>query len=505
MRKLLLIPALGMLAFLAACGGSGNAGFGSSTVGNFSAASISGNYTYQIYGWDLGVQATTATPFREAGVFTADGKGNITAGEDDYAEGTTVVTHTITSGTYTVANDGTGDATLNFNNGGGIHVDLTVASSSLVYVITDAIGPFSSTALFANGYGTVELQTASAFSAAPSGTFVFRKHTVTAGQTNSTSTVGVFTVSSGTVSAGTEDVNQNGAITQLNLTAGNFTTPDSQGRGTGTLTDSNATTTTFDYYVVNASSIRLFSTDTGNTGLGRAEAQSTSSFSNASLSGGYAFGADGDDSTTGLDGLKTVGRFNGDGGGNLTAGALDTNADGTPASNVSFTGMYNIASNGRGTASETSSTVPLIFYLVSPSRGFFLVNDATVVEDGTFDAQTGTFSNSSMNGQYAFNMDGFDTSGNLWDWIGWLRGDGSGNLSSSEVLNPDGSPSTTGIVSGSYSVMSNGRATGSINNGIFSNASTGLVFYLVSSSSGYVLEPDTGFQVSGFMTKQQTP
>jgi hypothetical protein len=427
MRKLLLLlPSLGLLTFLVACGSGTNAGFGTSTVGDFSNSSMTGKYTYEIVGSDLGTQGLSFTPFREAGVFTADGKGNISMGEDDFSEGTLLQEHMITSGNYSISNDGTGDATLNFANGGGVHVDITVANGSLVYLVVDTIGP-QGTALFANGYGTAQQQTASAFAAPPSGTFVFRRHAVTASQANSVSAVGLITVSGGVVS-GTEDVNQLGSISQRTITSGVFNTPDSQGRGTGSLTDNTSATTTFAYYVVNSSTVRLFSTDTGIGGLGEAEAQSGGPFSATSLSGGYAFGADGDDSVTGLGGTKAVGRFTASSG-SLTDGAFDSNVDGNPTTNASFTGMYTVASNGRGTASPTGVTLPLIFYLVSPSRAYFLVNDPTVVEDGTADAQqTSTFSNSTMKAQFAFYMDGFDTSPDLWDRVGWLRGDGSGNL-----------------------------------------------------------------------------
>jgi hypothetical protein len=64
----------------------------------------------------------------------------------------------------------------------------------------------------------------------------------------------------------------------------------------------------------------------------------------------------------------------------------------------------------------------------------------------------------------------------------------------------NGSTNASGIISGSYSVTSNGRVTGSIN-----NLSGNLVFYLVSGSSGYILQNDTGFQISGAMTEQQAP
>ncbi len=55
-------------------------------------------------------------PYREAGVFTANGNGGITSATDDFSEGSTVLT-TISTGSYAISNDGTGS--LSFNNAAG--------------------------------------------------------------------------------------------------------------------------------------------------------------------------------------------------------------------------------------------------------------------------------------------------------------------------------------------------------------------------------------------------
>ena len=53
---------------------------------------------------------------------------------------------------------------------------------------------------------------------------------------------------------------------------------------------------TFFYYMVNANTMFILSTDSGVNGVGRAEKQSTATFALSSLSGGYAFGSQGDTS-----------------------------------------------------------------------------------------------------------------------------------------------------------------------------------------------------------------
>ncbi len=141
--------------------------------------------------------------------------------------------------------------TLTFNNGGGVQVALSVVSAPTIYLAASSVGPLG-TPLSINGTGFAVPQTTSAFSA-PNGTFVFRSQSLNTalGGLTPIANVGVFTVSNGTLSSGAEDQLTFGSSdAQLNLTGGTFNLPDTFGRGTGSFTDSNAHTTTFDYYVV---------------------------------------------------------------------------------------------------------------------------------------------------------------------------------------------------------------------------------------------------------------
>jgi hypothetical protein len=67
-----------------------------------------------------------------------------------------------------------------------------------------------------------------------------------------------------------------------------------------------------------------------------------------------------------------------------------------------------------------------------------------------------------------------------------------------EFTNANGVITAPIILSGSYSVANNGRATGSI-----SNLSNNLVFYVVSGSDAYTVQNDSGVQISGSIGKQQ--
>ena len=137
--------------------------------GNFSNASLNGQYVYQIEGFDFR-NSTTGVPYREAGVFTANGSGGITSVTDDFSEGSTVLT-TNSTGTYAISNDGTGS--LSFNNAlGTINLAVTVVSASKVYLVEgDSV---------LNAGGLAEKQDPTAIAAAPSGTFVFREHDINA-------------------------------------------------------------------------------------------------------------------------------------------------------------------------------------------------------------------------------------------------------------------------------------------------------------------------------------
>ena len=98
--------------------------------GNFSDASLSGQYVYQISGLDFSTNFN-GTPYREAGVFVADGNRHITGGMDDFAEGSGDVASNPVTGSYSVNNDGTGQITLNAGSA-TLTFAVTMVSSSKV-------------------------------------------------------------------------------------------------------------------------------------------------------------------------------------------------------------------------------------------------------------------------------------------------------------------------------------------------------------------------------------
>src|SRR5712692_5007173 len=337
MRKLFLAWSLASLLLCVGCGSS-NGVKNFIPKGNFSNASLSGQYVYQISGVDFS-NLVNVVQYREAGVFTADGKGNITSGTDDFSEGSGGVATNAVSGSYSLSNDGTGRITLNGAGGIGLTFAVTVVSPSKVYLIEGDT--------FLNAAGVAEKQDTTVLSSLPSGAFAFRTHTLSTG---SVASVGAFTVTSGVV-VGNEDVNRAGSTSSLTL-SGSFNTPGAlaPGRGTGTFTDSSPLTSSFIYYIVDANNVRFLSSDPGILGLGRVERQSGT----LALSGSYAVGCKGDTSVIG--GANTVGAFTASGG-NITAGAFDSVQDGNTSTNVSITsGSYDLVLNVRATVTLNAST-----------------------------------------------------------------------------------------------------------------------------------------------------
>ena len=286
-----------------------------------------------------------------------------------------------------------------------------------------------------NAGGMAEMQNSTAIAAVPSGTFVFREHDVNFNTAQSSASVGAFTLTGGVVSNGNEDVNRGGTLSSLTFT-GSLNAPDpATGRGSGTFTDSALVTSSFNYYIVDANNVRLLA---GNTEHRRTRPGGTTEWHAHALrqlrlreqrrhwrAGRGEYGWP----------LYCQRRKH-------HAGATDLVQDGSPATNVSFTGTYTQAANGRSVLTLTTATNSnYVVWMVSPTRGLFLVNDPNTVQDGSLDLQqTSTFSNSTMNGQFGFVMDGFDVQSTAKDRVGTLQWDGKGKLILNEFTNADGSP-----------------------------------------------------------------
>jgi hypothetical protein len=489
---------LALLSLLAAIGCGSGSPILNHFTGNFSDASLKGTYVYQVHAVAL-ANGVSIVPYRQVGVFTADGAGGITGTDDSSfsSSGTPI------QGSYQIASDGTGQITFNTSSLGAIQFAVTMVSTSKVQMIENDPS--------LNAAGVAELQDPTAAGTTPAGTFVFRLHQEAAAQNpnaEEASQVGGFSLTSGSGNGAMDQIlgtTSSAALSSPNLTV-TFNAPAASGRGTATLLDTTANFTThIVYYIVNSGELALLVSDAGATGSGSAEAQ-TNVAGGTGLSGSYAFGSRGDDLS--LQGLATVGQFTAAPG--TIAGVEDLMQDGTFTPNAVLAstcfaagaaGGINgrvVATNGSGAPCSGSTTQ--IFWMVNPSRAFFLDDNGATFEDGTADLQTtNSFSASSLSGQYVIDMDGLDLNSGLYlSRVGLLKFDGSSNLTLNEFANEFNGGASPGLIAGTYSVGANGRIVANFN----SNPPLNLVMYPVSSSQAYALQQDLGLVTSGTLELQ---
>jgi len=492
-RLLMALVALASLLLIASCGSSGNSVV---VKGGFTNASLKGTYSFTVKGYGFNANTLSAANFFiEGGVFTADGNKNITAGTDDFVEAVVSTTQAFTdtvTGTYAINSDGTGDLTFNFAGGGQELYRITLSDTGNLYMEEEDGGGTSA--------GSAHLQTSTT---TPNGTFVFRTHDVFV-----SATMGTMAVSAGAVS-GSYIMVQSGTPATGSIGAGGSITAPTDGRGTISYSV-NGLTHSAQYYVVSSSKFLLLDTTPNILSIGMAEQQSAITFSAASLSGSYAFGSSGETTTPGF--VNTVGVFTTDGTANVTAANYDSVQDGSVSSNQMTTGAYLIDNSlGKGSGSLTFGGFTRDIWMVSPTRAYFIALNGANVEDGTIDQQTGTFSNTSLGTQAAFFMDGFDGnsgSGNglFKDRVGTLVPSGTDSLGTNYVAsffdpNPNvlTGGSTSNAFTGTYSVAGNGRTT-TVLNGFTNN----VVLYLTTTSTGYMLQADSGVNMSGAFTAQSS-
>jgi hypothetical protein len=372
-------------------------------------ASLTGHYAFLFQGFDDASGKQVAV----AGSFTADGLGNITAGEEDINEPSGVHTLvTFTGGTYVVGLDNRG--TLSFTNSlsNSVKYAFSVGSFNAGVATKARLIEFDDTsgATGTRGSGIMRLQDPTAFALAKiTGSYGFG----ISGQDSSGGRIaaaGLFSADgAGKISGGTEDTNDAGAVKNSVSFTGTYTAPDpTNGRATGTIsTTSPAQTTHFSFYVVSANEAFLMTTDAESTsGLesGTVLSQASTPYSNSSLNATsvfYEVGLNSAALTTQSD--VRIGLFapNGNGGVAITS---DENDGGTITANNTTSGLtYAVASDGRVTITGGAGTPPIL-YLVDTNKAFLLGADKSV-GFGFLEPQSGApFNNFSLGGTYFFGV-----------------------------------------------------------------------------------------------------
>ncbi len=415
---------------------------------------LSGNYAFSFNGFSNG------QPVFMAGSFISDGQGNITSGVLDLNIGHgTPQSGSPFTGTYDITSDHNGLGTMTFNvpslPGLTFNFHIAVSSGGNGQLIQDNTDPAT------RGSGAFYVQNANDFGLPPSGK-TFTEGTIGADQAFARyAKAGVFTVATaGAVTGGTEDVNDNGTLTNRQFT-GQFLPPNLQtGRGQVAFDFPNGVTNNYAYYVVFKGQYIILGTDPVNANdpltLGTVLVQTGSGFSNGSLSGNSIYEASALAPNNGSpQAVVTLGLLD-----VLSAGSaqisLDQNQGGTLTQQQVSQGTFNIASNGKVTLSGFGGTPPII-YLYNTNQGFAVGQDSSVAQ-GILEPQTAIppYSNFSIFGTYLGGTIG-PVEVPVEDAVSYVLADGNGNLNGVQFYSGT-SGSGNRPISDTYLVDNTGRA-----------------------------------------------
>jgi hypothetical protein len=492
-----------LLIVLVACGGSSSSGFPvtppAPNNAGYSNASLKGTYVFNLRGVGAGNDV-----FAVAGVFTADGNGNITSGQEDVNDLAVGLLQQdqLTTGTYSIGIDGRGQAKLTFLSGNVANLQFVLVSSSKARVIELSGSELSS--------GVFELQDSTALAALTGPAYVLRMD----GYANTgapISRVGSLTASGGTGSAASVvlDENYNGTFTPTIAASSTFNLTGTSGRGTlqfvTTQGAASGSGTTLDlvFYVVNSTRIEFLSINTAEQVSGYADAQS-GTFTTASVGSpnAYAYAIAGS-TVNGNNFITETGSFTLNSG-SVTNGLEDFVDGGSYSASVAFAGSYSspAANNGRFTGSFTTSSRTFNFVLwFSSTQSAVLMatsevlngNTLPLVESGLVTLQPAVPTAATVSGNYALHLGGV-TSNVSTVLDGQLLADGVGTFTGLEDFNQGGSVTVGASAGGSYSVAA-GRGSGTI-------GGIPVVFYPASSSTIYVMSTDGRRMLGGSLETQ---
>ena len=387
-RLLMALTAIASILFIASCGSSSN-GAPTPNIGGFNNGNLNGTYVLSISGTDFHPSSDTGSFFAIVGTITADGKGNITAGTVDINDanlgGTGVfLAQPVGRSTYNITSDGRGTAKLPTAKG----------NFGVVFVLTsNGHGLITRFDPFGSGSGTLDLQGSASQSSL--GSLAFSLSGTDSGG-NPLGTVGAFTLnSSGAVTSGTEDFNDNGSSTgtagPANLATTSSLVLTGSTNGTAQL-DSSSASLTFDVWVIDQTHLKFIETDNATTGpalSGDAFTQQTSF-----TAGQLVFTLAGLDSSKGP--LAAGGYVTTSSGGTLSNGVEDFNDVGTTGTQNDVAGSCTTFVAGRCQLAVTGFSngiaQPVFQFAAYPSSGgvLLLEDDSLGLLQGTAYAQTMT-------------------------------------------------------------------------------------------------------------------
>ncbi len=358
---------------------------------NYSNASLGDSYAFFLRG------RNAAGDLLIAGSFISDGNGHLTQGVEDIVNPPNpVVTNLPFAGSYSIQPDGRGTATFTSSQGSSTLRFLLVSGAGLC--CNFAIGAREAQVIEFNSLavaeGSIERQFGSSGlfqGVGNSADFAFGLSG--SGPSGKIVAAGRFTSSAGNngetgpISAGLEDVNNSGTVTTNESFTGSY---DENTFSRGKLTLSGPFGTRNLAFYPGDESIFVIGLDPDFPVLGTMQTLFTTDFpgplGNSVLNSEYVIERSG--KSAGVP-LVSLGQFNANGAGRISAGIADENASGAVSENVSFSGNYSLAATGRGTVTLTQATgdVHLTFYAAGfqgSLTAFFVQTDTTGVTGGRF-------------------------------------------------------------------------------------------------------------------------
>ena len=244
------------------------------------------------------------------------------------------------------------------------------------------------------------------------------------------------------------------------------------------------------------SAITVTATSQANTAFS-ASAPVTLQFGNATLNGTYVFLVNQGDNSSGSGSAYRGGTFVANGAGQITSGVSDANSTASPpATNVSLTGSYSVAADGRGmmTFSDVSGSHSFSFALTSSTRGQVIAFDAAQVTSGFIRLQDQS-AIASVSGPFVFGMSG--DNGGPAAAVGQLTLSGASVTETADV-NSGGTVTSISGAMGPVAIGAGGRGTMTLNGAPF-------VFYIIDASTIVLMNVDfSGLRIAGTGFAQST-
>lgn len=334
----------------------------------FSTAALAGTLVFNLHGVDA-----AKNPLATVGSITIDASGNVTSGVQDVSDNGTVLTsQPITAGTLQVASNGRGTAAITTSSGPLNFAFYVVDANHIKLVETDNLPALAGEAFRQNGPIS---------NASFTGPFAFTTSGTDVAHGSSALGAVLSSDGAGNITAGSADFNDGGAVTTKIAVTGTYAL-DATGRGTATLTSTNAGTFHFVIYPT-LNEVEMMNVDNGLVMTGAAFAQ-TVPFTNAVLHATYAL-TEAQSTSFGLVTANAAESF--DGIGRLN-GLTDINDLGSLSTATPMTGTYVLDSTGHGTITLQSGLgqQDLAVYAVDGTRVLFLGTDSGSLTVGHIEA-----------------------------------------------------------------------------------------------------------------------